>query len=158
MKPIQTLSHLPHHHTISYHKNREAWALVHKIRNEELVSSLRALKERQGQNWPVQHLLPNFSKKIRVAPFIFNNHWLSTEINLFLKPGVPLKGKFSILMISIIVFCFSTMNACEEECWTCTGRTCILWRWERISGLCTTIPWTWVSDSLISFSPSRSNR
>ena len=43
---------LQHHHTISYHNNREAWALVHKIRNQDLVQCLRVLKERHGQNRP----------------------------------------------------------------------------------------------------------
>ena len=41
-------------------------------------------KERQGQNWPVKNKLPNFSMNIKVAPFVFTNHWLSTNINLFL--------------------------------------------------------------------------
>ena len=84
---------LPHHHTISYHNNREAWALVHKIRNQDFGSSLRALKERWGQNLPGKNLLPNFFTKIKVAQFVFTNHWLSIKINLFLKPGVPFKER-----------------------------------------------------------------
>ena len=31
-------------------------------------------KERQGQNWPGQNLLPNFSMKIKVASLVFTNH------------------------------------------------------------------------------------
>ena len=50
----------------------------------------REAKKRQGQNWPGKKLLPNFCMKIKVAPFVFTNHWLSIEINLFLWPGVPL--------------------------------------------------------------------
>ena len=41
-------------------------------------------KERQGQNWPGKNLLPNLSLKIKVAPFVFTNHWLSNKINMFL--------------------------------------------------------------------------
>ena len=37
----------PHHHTNSYPNNREAWALVHKIRNQDLGPCLRSLKKRQ---------------------------------------------------------------------------------------------------------------
>ena len=34
----------------------------------------REAKERQGQNWPGKNVLPNFSMKIKVAPFVFTNH------------------------------------------------------------------------------------
>ena len=34
----------------------------------------REAKERQGQNGPGKHLLPIFSMKIKVAPFVFTNH------------------------------------------------------------------------------------
>ena len=34
----------------------------------------REAKERQGQNWSGKNLLPNFSMKIKVAPFVFTNH------------------------------------------------------------------------------------
>ena len=34
----------------------------------------REAKERQGQNWPGKTFLPNFHKKITVAPFVFTNH------------------------------------------------------------------------------------
>ena len=34
----------------------------------------REAKESQGQNWPGQNLLPNFSMKIKVARFVFPNH------------------------------------------------------------------------------------
>ena len=44
----------------------------------------RKAKERQGQNRPGKNLLPNFSKKIKVAPFDFTNHWQLMKINLFL--------------------------------------------------------------------------
>ena len=50
IKADETLSNLislPHHHTISYNNNREAWAFVHKIRNQGVGPCLRALKERQ---------------------------------------------------------------------------------------------------------------
>ena len=40
-------------------------------------------KERQGQNWPGKNLLPYFSMKIKVVPFVFPNHWQSIRINLF---------------------------------------------------------------------------
>ena len=30
-------------------------------------------KERQGQNWPGNHLLPNFPMNIKVIPFFFTN-------------------------------------------------------------------------------------
>ena len=43
--------------------------------------------ERQGQNWPGKNLLPNFSMKMRVAPFVFTDHWLSMKINFFLNLG-----------------------------------------------------------------------
>ena len=33
----------------------------------------REAKERQGQNWPGKNVLPNFSMKIKVAPFVFTN-------------------------------------------------------------------------------------
>ena len=34
----------------------------------------REAKERQGQNWPGQNVLPNFPMKMKVAPFVFTNH------------------------------------------------------------------------------------
>ena len=34
----------------------------------------REAKERQGQNWPGNNLLPNFPTKMKVAPFVFTNH------------------------------------------------------------------------------------
>ena len=34
----------------------------------------REAKERQGQNWPGKNLLPKFSMKIKVEPFVFPNH------------------------------------------------------------------------------------
>ena len=34
----------------------------------------RKAKEMQGQNWPGKNSLPNFSMKIKVAPFMFTNH------------------------------------------------------------------------------------
>ena len=55
---------------------------------------LRALKERQGQNWPRKNLLPNFLMKIKVAPCFFTDHWLSVKINLFFFSGVPLSIYF----------------------------------------------------------------
>ena len=33
----------------------------------------REAKERQSQNWPGTNLFPNFSMKMKVAPFVFNN-------------------------------------------------------------------------------------
>ena len=79
---------LPHHHTISYHNNREAWALVHKIRNQNLGSCLRAPKERQKRGRAKTGLakicFPNFPMKIKVAPFVFTNHRQSIKIILFL--------------------------------------------------------------------------
>ena len=75
---------LPHHHRKSYHKNREAWASVQKIRNQGIGPFLRALKERQVQNWPGKHLLPNFPMQMKVSPFVFTNHWQSMNIYSFL--------------------------------------------------------------------------
>ena len=68
---------LTHHHTISYHNNREAWAFG----PQDKKSGLRAMpegtereaKERQCQNWHGKNLLPNFLMKIKVAPFVFTN-------------------------------------------------------------------------------------
>ena len=34
----------------------------------------REAKERQGQNRPGKNVLPNFSIKIKIAPFVFTNH------------------------------------------------------------------------------------
>ena len=34
----------------------------------------KEVKERQGQNWSGKNLLPNFSMKINVAPFVFTNN------------------------------------------------------------------------------------
>ena len=34
----------------------------------------REAKERQGQHWPGKNLLPNFTMKMKVAPFVFTNH------------------------------------------------------------------------------------
>ena len=51
----------------------------------------RKAKEGQCQNWPGENLLPNFSMKIKVAPFVFTYHWQSIDINLFIKRGVPLR-------------------------------------------------------------------
>ena len=31
----------------------------------------REAKERQDQNWPGKYFLPNFSMKVKVAPFVF---------------------------------------------------------------------------------------
>ena len=42
----------------------------------------REAKERQGQNWPGKTVLPNFSMKIKVAPFVFTDHFLSIKINM----------------------------------------------------------------------------
>ena len=51
----------------------------------------RALKERQCQNWQGKKLLPNFPMKMKAAQFVFTNHWQSMKINVFIKPGVPLR-------------------------------------------------------------------
>ena len=34
----------------------------------------REAKERQGQNWRGENLLPNFPMKMKVAPFVFSNN------------------------------------------------------------------------------------
>ena len=34
----------------------------------------REAQEKQGQNWPGEHLLPRFPMKMKVAPFVFTNH------------------------------------------------------------------------------------
>ena len=47
--PFKLIS-LPHHHRNSYHNNREAWALVLKIKNQDFAPCLRALKERKNRN------------------------------------------------------------------------------------------------------------
>ena len=44
----------------------------------------REAKERQDQNWPDKKVLLNFPMNIKVAPFVFTNHWLSIKNNLFL--------------------------------------------------------------------------
>ena len=44
----------------------------------------REAKKRQGQNWLGKNVLPNFSRKIKVAPFVVSNNSLSIKINLFL--------------------------------------------------------------------------
>ena len=59
----------------------------------------RGAKERQIQNWPGKNVLPNFSMKIKVAPFLFTNHWVSIKINFFLQLAVPLN---SLTFISFV--------------------------------------------------------
>ena len=88
---------------ILYHNHRATWALVHKIRNQDLGPCLRApkeAKERQSQIWPGINLLPDFPMKIKVALSVFTNHWLSIKINLFLQPGVPLSLNLWLLMFT----------------------------------------------------------
>ena len=68
--------------------------MVHKIRNQNLGPCLTALKERQGQNWPGKNVLPNFSMKIKVTPFVFTNHPISVKINLFFITWGPFKVDF----------------------------------------------------------------
>ena len=72
-KNHSNLIFVPHHHTILYHNKREALALVHKIRNQDLEPCPRALKERQGQNCPGKNVFSNFPVKTKVAPFVFAN-------------------------------------------------------------------------------------
>ena len=34
----------------------------------------REAKDGQGQNWPDKNVLPYFSMKIKLTPFVFTNH------------------------------------------------------------------------------------
>ena len=135
---------LPHHHTISYHNNREASALAHKIINQDLGPCLTALKERekerQGQNWPGKNLLPNLSMKIKVATF---DQWEST---CFYNLG----SFWNIQELSFFFFCkdpcmllnrISTKHPCRlilknipcqpnhRATGSISGSTALKWRW-----------------------------
>ena len=44
-----------------------------------------------GPKLAKQILLPNFLKKMKVAPFVFSNHWLPMKMNLFFSTWGPFK-------------------------------------------------------------------
>ena len=48
-------------------------------------------KERQGQNWPGNNLLPNLHMKIKVASFLFANPLTTNQNYLVFITGCPFK-------------------------------------------------------------------